>query len=171
MTEENKKSLYYITQYANNYNSDEQLFDAIDNRVAYYDLDLDLFIEIADLMPNISDTINERLFKDMISATSDADLQIIIDILTAIDNEDLGELDRLTNYGLDRMMNEEEIHDESYFAELADMDLKENGLEASSLSWANDIPCNFEYAELDIYDNFTTMTAAEVIEKFFDEYF
>ena len=48
------------------------------------------------------------------------------------------------------MMNEEEIHDESYFAELADMDLKENGLEASSLSWANDIPSNFEYAELDL---------------------
>jgi len=171
MTEENKKSLYYITQYANNYNSDEQLFDAIDNRVAYYDLDLDLFVEIAEMMPNISDTINQKLFEKMMEATSDADLMIIIMILTAVDNENLIQLDRLTNYGLERMMNEEEIHDESYFAELADMDLKENGLQASSLSWANDIPSNFEYAELDIYDNFTTMTAAEVIEKFFDEYF
>ena len=170
MTEENKKSLYYITQYANNM-SDEQLFNELDWMIKEYDLELDLFIEIADLMPNISDTINERLFKDMISATSDADLQIIIDILTAVDNEDIYELDKLTDYGLERMMNENEIHDESYFAEVADMDLRENGLEASSLSWANDIPCNFEYAELDIYDNFTTMTAAEVIEKFFDEYF
>ena len=161
MTEEIKKSLYYITQYANNM-SDEQFFERIDNRVAYYEnvLDIDLFIEIAALMPNVSDAINERLFAKMMRATSDADLQIIIDILTAIDNEDLGELDRLTNYGLDRMMNEEEIHDESYFIEIADMDLKENGLEASCLSWANDIPTNFEYAELDIYDNFTTMTAA-----------
>jgi len=170
MTNENKKSLYYLTQYAD-YMSDEQFFDELDRMIKEYDLELDLFIEIAEMMPNISDTINQKLFEKMMEATSDGDLMIIIMILTAVDNENIYELDRLTNYGLDRMMNEESIHDESYFAELADMDLKENGLEASSLSWANDIPTNFEYAELDIYDNFTTMTAAEVIEKFFDEYF
>ena len=176
MTEENKKmlilkkSLYYISQYANDMGI-EQFVDTIDNRVADYDLDLDLFVEIADIMPSISDAINQKLFDKMMEATSDADLQIIIDILTAVDNEDIYELDKLTDYGLERMMNENEIHDESYFAELADMDLKENGLEASCLSWANNIPTNFEYAELDIYDNFTTMTAAEVIEKFFDEYY
>ena len=176
MTEENKKmlilkkSLYYISQYANDMGI-EQFVDTIDNRVAYYDLDLDLFIEIAALMPNVSDAINERLFEKMMEATSDADLQIIIDILTAVDNEDIYELDKLTDYGLDRMMNEEEIHDESYYTELADMDLKENGLEASCLSWVNDIPSDFEFAELDVYDRFTTMTSEEVIEKFFDEYF
>ena len=170
MTNENKKSLYYLTQYAD-YMSDEQFFDELDRMIKEYDLELDLFIEIAEMMPNISDTINQKLFEKMMEATSDGDLMIIIMILTAVDNENIYELNRLTNYGLDRMMNEESIHDESYFAELADMDLKENGLEASSLSWANDIPTNFEYAELDIYDNFTTMTAAEVIEKFFDEYY
>jgi len=170
MTEENKKSLYYITQYANDM-SDEQFFDRLDWMIKEYDLELDLFIEIAEMMPNISDIINQKLFEKMMEATSDGDLMIIIMILTAVDNENIYELDRLTNYGLDRMMNEESIHDESYFAELADMDLKENGLEASSLSWANDIPTNFEYAELDIYDEFTTMTTQEVIEKFFDEYF
>ena len=176
MTEENKKmlilkkSLYYISQYANDM-SIEQFVNRIDWMIKEYDLDPDLFIEIADLMPSISDTINQKLFEKMMEATSDADLQIIIDILTAIDNEDIYELDRLTNYGLDRMMSECQIQDESYFTEIADMDLKENGLDASCLSWVNDIPDNFEFAELDIYDNFTTMTAAEVIEKFFDEYF
>ena len=145
MTEENKKSLYYLAQYANNM-SDEQLFNELDRMIKEYDLELDLFIEIAEMMPNISDIINQKLFEKMMEATSDGDLMIIIMILTAVDNENIYELDRLTNYGLDRMMNEESIHDESYFAELADMDLKENGLEASSLSWANDIPCNFEYA-------------------------
>ena len=176
MTNENKKmlilkkSLYYISQYANDMGI-EQFVNRIDWMIKEYELDGDLFVEIADIMPKISDAINQKLFDKMMEATSDADLQIIIDILTAVDNEDIYELDKLTDYGLERMMNEEEIHDESYFAELADMDLKENGLQASSLSWANDIPSNFEYAELSIYDDFTTMTKAEVIEKFFDEYF
>ena len=170
MTNENKKSLYYITQYANNM-SDEQLFDRLDWLIKEYELNADLFVEIADIMPNISDTINEKLFSLILEAKSDDELNYILNILSAVDNEDLYELDKLMRGGLDRMMNENEIHDESYFAEVADMDLKENGIEASSLSWANDMPSNFEFAELDIYDNFTTMTTAEVIEKFFDEYF
>lgn len=170
MTKQQKADLYYITQYANTM-TDEQLFDTIDYIVKLYDLDLDLFIEIAEKMTQTPDAINEKLFEKMIEATSDADLEIIIMILTAVDNEDIYELDKLTNYGFDRMLNENNIADENYFNELADMDLRENGLEASCLSWVNDIPSNFEYAELDIYDNFTTMTTAEVIEKFFDEYY
>lgn len=170
MTEENKKRLNYLTQYANDM-TDEQFFDRIDNRAAEYDLELDLFIEIAELMPNISDAINEELFNEMLEATSNADLEIIINILRAVDDADLYELDKLTDYRLERMMNENMIHDESYFNEMADWDLRENGIDASCLSWINEMPSSFEYAELDLYDRFTTMTAAEVIEKFFDEYY
>lgn len=169
MTTQQKQDLNYLTQYANNM-SDNELFDRLDWMVKNYDLDGDLFVEIADLMVNISDTINQKLFDKMLDATSDADLNHIIDLMMAIENDDIYELDKLTNWGLDRMMNENEIHDENYFIEMADMDLKENGINASCLSWANDIP-SCEYAELDVYDNFATMTSAEVIEKYFDEYF
>ena len=170
MTKQQKADLYYITQYANSM-SDEQFFNRLDCMIKEHDLDDDLFIEIAESMPNISDAINEKLFNEMLEATSDADLEIIINILAAVNDEDLSELDKLTDYGLDRMMSECNINDENYYNELADWDLRENGLQASSLSWANDIPYDFEYAELSIYDEFTTMTASEVIEKFFDEYY
>lgn len=169
MTTQQKENLNYLTQYANNM-SDDELFDRLDWMVKNYDLDGDLFVEIADLMVNLGDTINQKLFDKMLEATSDDDLNYIIDLMMAIENDDIYELDKLTNYGLERMMNENEIHDESYFSEIADMDLKENGINASCLSWANDIP-SCEYAELDVYDNFTKMTSEEVIEKYFDEYF
>ena len=170
MTKQQKADLYYITQYANNM-TDEQFYDRLDCMIKEHDLDGELFTEISNSMPNISDAINQKLFNEMLEATSDADLEIIINILAAVDDEDIFKLDKLTDYRLERMMNENEIHDESYFNEIADMDLRENGLQASSLSWANEIPYNFEYAELNIYDEFTTMTTSEVIEKFFDEYF
>lgn len=169
MTTQQKEDLNYLTQYANNMN-DEELFNRFDLMIKEYELDADLFVEIADLMVNLSDTINQKLFDKMLEATSDADLNYIIDLMTAIEDDDIYKLDKLTNWGLERMMNENAIHDESYFTELADMDLKENGINASCLSWANDIP-NCEYAELDAYDRFTTMTSEEVIEKYFDEYF
>ena len=170
MTTQQKEDLNYLTQYANNM-SDEQFFNLISNQVAEHDLELDLFIEIAELMTVTHDAINQKLFDNMLEATSDADLENIIKILTAIDDADLYELNKLTADGLDRMMSENNIQDENYFTELADMELREYGIEASCLSWVNDIPNNFDYAELDCYDNFTIMTAAEVIEKFFDEYF
>jgi len=170
MTIQQKEDLNYLTQYANNM-TDDELFNRLDWMIKENDLDLDLFIEIAEMMTVTHDAINQKLFDNMIEATSDADLEIIINILTAVDNDDIYELDKLTNYGLDRMMNENNIQDESYFSEVADMDLRENGLQARCLSWVNDIPNNFDYAELDCYDNFTIMTTAEVIEKFFDEYF
>ena len=164
------ENLFYLTQYAAHM-TDEGFYNKIANRAARYDLDLELFIEIDGLMPMIPDAINQKLFVDILNVESDADLEKIIKILTAIDNEDLNELDRLMDGRLERMMNEEEIHDEDYFTELAEYDLRENGMDASCLSWANDIPSNFEFAELDIYDQFTTMTTAEVIDKFFDEYY
>ena len=170
MTKQQKENLYYLTQYAGDM-TDKQLFDTIDNQAACYDLDIDLFVEIAETMTATPDAINERLFDLMLKAENNADLEITIMILTAIDNEDINELDKLTNYGLERMLNENNIHDEFYFTELADMELKEYGIYASCLSWVNNILNNFEFAELDCYDNFTAMTTAEVIQKFFDEYF
>ena len=64
MTEENKKmlilkkSLYYISQYANDMGI-EQFVNRIDWMIKEYELDGDLFVEIALILCLISDAINE----------------------------------------------------------------------------------------------------------------
>ncbi len=170
MTEENKKSLDYITQYANNM-SDEQFFDRISNRVAYYELDIGLFIEIADLMPKISDAINQKLFRDVMGTTSDADLQRIIDILTAIDNEDLSELDELLDHRLESMMNENDIQAPCDWFWEADDDLRRNGIYANAVNYATDIDESADFLQLDAYNNFKKYSFIDLVTEFFNEYY
>ena len=170
MTTQQKADLNYLTQYANDM-SDEQLFDRIDNKAAYYDLDLDLFIEIAEMMTVTPDTINEILFNLMLKAESDADLEDTIKILIAIDNEDIAALNDLLDNQLDVMMFENNINVPSFWIDQADYDLRENGINADAINYANDIDESAEFLQLTPYNNFNRYSFIDLVVEFFDEYY
>ena len=170
MNENNKKSLYYITQYAD-YMTDGDVYNLIEELTEKHDLEIDLFVEIAELMTSTDDKINAKLFNKMLEVTDDSDLQYIIDLLTAIDNEDINEIDTLTDNALSDYMSDYNIQDAELWDEIADYDLKENGIDASCLYWVKDINYHVDYLQLNGYENgFNEMTTEEVITEFMEYY-
>lgn len=165
-----KKRLYYMTQYANHM-SDEGFYNLIAEQVKTNDLDLDLFYEISELMESISDAINQKLFDKMLSATDASDLLLIVYLLDAIEDNNMDAINRLTDYALDDYMNENNILSPDSWEEIADEDLKHNGINANCLYWVKEIDHNYDYLQLNGYENgFYTMSDEDVIHEFMGYY-
>ena len=69
-------------------------------------------------------------------------------------------------------LSENEIYTPDTLEEFADEDLKSNGINARSLYWINEINYDAKYQQFNGYVNgFYNLDDADIIEKFFDEYF
>ena len=171
MTEENKKSLYYLTQYAD-YMSDEGFYQSIDEHIKSNDLDINLIAEISELMTETSDRYNVKIYGKMWQSKDDADLLDLIDLLNAIIGEDIEKVAELLSVDLWDFLSENEIYTPDTLEEFADEDLKSNGINARSLYWINEINYDAKYQQFNGYVNgFYNLDDADIIEKFFDEYF
>ncbi|OQA77208.1 MAG: hypothetical protein BWY30_01151 [Tenericutes bacterium ADurb.Bin239] len=171
MTEENKKRLYYITQYAD-YMTDEDFYQSVDNHIKSNDLDINLFAEISELMTEISDRYNVRIYDKMWQAKDDADLLDLIDLLNAIIDEDSDKVAEVLEVDLWDFLTEREIYTPDLLEELADEDLRVNGVNASALYWVKEINYTAKYQGFNGYANgFYDYDDADIIEMLLDEYY
>lgn len=166
----NRGKLYYMTQYAYNM-SDEDFYNTIAEQVKTNDLDADLFYNISELMESVSDKINHKLFAKMLLATDDSDLYTIIYLLEAIKNNNFDRINDLTDYALDDYMTENNIFSPDLWEEIADEDLKSNGINANCLYWVKEIDHNYDYLQLNGYENgFCNMSDEDMIIEFMEYY-
>lgn len=170
MTEKNKKRLYYLTQYAD-YMTDEQFLNKITNLVERYYLDIDLIAEISELMTKTSDKINKKLFNELLQAKSNTNLFDIIDLLNAIIRENSKEVAELLDVDFWDFLTEREIYTPATLEEIADEDLRANGINANALYWVKEIDYGAKYQEFNGYANgFNNLDDADIIEMLLDEY-
>lgn len=166
-------NIYYLTQYAN-YMSDEGVLEMFQEHVDGMDEDdaeeyLEILYTISqELMPNITDEVNQKIFGVL---TLTEDLSTLAEIVGAISRDDFQELDELTNYGLSDFMTDYSIYSPYTWEEIADSDLRENGIEASCLYWAIKIDYSYDYLQLNAYENgFNHMDEIDVFEEFVSEH-
>ena len=171
MTNENKKRLYYMTQYAD-YMSDEDFYQTIDEIIKSNDLDIDLIAEISELMTETSDRYNVKIYGKMWQAKDDADLSNLIDLLSAIIDEDIYKAAELLSVDLWDLLAEREVYTPDDLEYFADEDLRANGVNAGALYWVKEINYSAKYQQFNGYANgFYDLDDADIIEMLFDEYF
>lgn len=171
MTDKNKKRVYYMTQYAD-YMSDEDFYQSVDEIIKSNELDIDLIAEISELMTETSDRHNVKIYGKMWQAEDDNDLLTLINLLSAIINDDLDAVADLLDVDLWDFMAEKEIYTPDDLEEYADEDLKANGIDARALYWVKEINYCAKYQEFNGYANgFYDLDDADIIEMLLDEYF
>lgn len=170
MTEKNKKRLYYLTQYAD-YMTDEGFYQSIEEHIKKNDLDIDLIAKISELMTENNDKINKKIYGKIWQAKSNADLFDIIDLLNAIIDENSEEVAELLNIDFWDFLTEREIYTPATLEEIADEDLRANGINANALYWFNEIAYSSKYQQFNGYANgFYNLDDADIIEMLLDEY-
>lgn len=171
MTDENKKRLYYMTQYAD-YMSDEGFYQSVDEIIKSNDLNIDLIAKISELMTESSDRHNVKIYGKMWQAEDDNDLLTLINLLRAIINDDLDAVAGLLDVDLWDFMAEKEIYTPDDLEEYADEDLRANGINARALYWVKEINYSAKYQEFNGYANgFYDLDDADIIEMLLDEHF
>lgn len=162
MTKELKEKAYYITQYAN-YEFDDDVYHNIDYWIKENEIDPDLLIELFDLMPEIKDGINQKIY-DVLFTLDNEKLEKIIEMLEAIKDNDMNTIADLVNNFYD-WMAESEIYDPNTLEEIADEDLKTNGVKARCLYWVNEIDYSYNYNQFNGYGNgFHALNDEDVID-------
>lgn len=171
MTKENRKSLYYMTQYAD-YMTDEGFYQSIDEHIKSNDLDINLISEISELMTETSDRYNVKIYGKMWQAKDDDDLLNLINLLRAIIDEDSDKVAEMLEVDLWDFLADSEIYTPDLLEELADEDLKSNGINARSLYWVKEINYTAKYQGFNGYANgFYDYDDADIIEMLLDEYY
>lgn len=170
MTEKNKKRLYFLTQYAD-YLTDEGFYQSIEEHIKKNDLDIDLIAKISELMTENNDKINKKIYGKIWQAKDDADLLALIDLLIAIIEENSEEVAELLDVDLWGFLAERDIYTPETLEEIADEDLRANGINANALYWINEIDYGTKYQKLNGYANgFYNLDDADIIEMLLDEY-
>lgn len=169
MTEENKRRLYYLTQYAD-YMTDEGFYQNMDEHIKSNELDIDLITEISELMTETSDNHNIKIYGKIWQAEDDNDLLTLANLLSAIIDENSEAVADLLDVDLWDFLTKKDIYTPDYLEEMADNDLKANGINANALYWVNKIDHGAKYQELNVYANdFYDLDDADIIEKLLDE--
>ena len=163
------KGIYYITQYSV-FENDADVYASINGWIIKNEIDVTVFSEILELMPKVDDSVNQKVFNYLLFLDNEK-LEKILLLYEALEEADLNELDDLFNNNeLYDWMADRNIYSPDTWEELADQDLKENGIDARCLYWVKDIDYNYEYQGLNGYENgFNDYTEEEVIKEFIDE--
>lgn len=170
MTEENKKRLCYLTQYAD-YMTDEGFYESIEEHIKKNELNINLIAKISKLMTKISDNYNIKIYSKIWQAEDDNDLLVLIDLLSAIIRENSKEVAELLDVDFWDFLAEREIYTPAMLEEIADEDLRANGINANALYWVKEIDYGAKYQELNGYANgFYNLDDTDIIEMLLDEY-
>jgi DNA-directed RNA polymerase subunit F len=162
MKKELKEKAYYITQYAN-YEFDEDVYNNLNCWIKENEIDETLLLELFDIMPSIRDSINESIY-NVIYTLDNEKLEKIIEMMQAIKDNDMNTIADLVNNFYD-WMAEQEIYDPNTLEEIADEDLKTNGVKARCLYWVNEIDYNYNYNQFNgYYNGFHTLNDEDVID-------
>jgi len=171
MTNEQKKAVikeaYYMTQYAS-YMSDEGFYESFLECLPC-DIDFTLLIEFLELTKNATDQVNEKVYNSILFHLDNDKLEILIKLYTALEDEDINELENLLDIDRYELFPDDRIGYASDFEDMADNDLKCNGISANAIYWAKDIPASDNLLKLDIYDDFEELEESDIIDTFIDE--
>lgn len=168
MEQETRKLAYYITQYAA-FTDDDAVYEALDSWIEAYEIDESSLQDLLREMPKISDSINQKVYDHLYELPSSA-IEDLVRIYLAIQDEDLSILEDYMD--IDEYMAENRIYTPDVWEELADSDLRENGIDANALYWVSDISGNYDYQQMNAYENaLSGVDTADVIQAALDELF
>ena len=169
----NTEKLYYLTQYATYY-SDlgyyNTLKECLYNNFTAEELtqqETDQIMEAIeelsnDLMPYVDDSINEKVFKLLYNIKSIEQIENINNLYNNIIDNNIYNIPSIEDYMIYNNILNPEI-----WEEIADEDLRQHGTDASCLYWVKKIDYNYDFLELNAYENdFNGLDADDVIYNF-----
>lgn len=134
--------LYYMTRYAN-YMTDEGYYSEMSKQVQA--LDSELLSELMNLVPNVSDKFNKILF-DLLFTIDNDQLQELIEVWQHLSNYDIEAALNVLNYDvMDLFEGDDYLYTYDILEEMADEDLRVNGINASALYWYEELVKNNGY--------------------------
>lgn len=140
------KDLYYMTQYAN-YMTDAGYYESMGEQLKELDREKLSYL-CKDLTPKVADKWNEILF-DILYYVKPEDLDVLIEAWEYLaDGEFKDFLDVL-----DIDYDGHGIYDYDTMEEMADDDLKINGITANAILWYKDLDSNYAYFTFNGYMN------------------
>lgn len=164
--------IYYLTQYAS-YTTDEGVLEMFQEHVDGMEEDVaeryleDLYKISQELMPNIEDEYCTKVYEVL---TSTEDLSTLTEILEAYAADDLDAFDSATSYAVDSYLSENNILAPDIWHDLAESDLRENGMDAYALYWATKIEYGVDYLQLNAYENgFIPLDTRELLGRVMEE--
>lgn len=161
--------LYYITQYADAVTDDDQVYRTVARWIEINNIDINVLSDLITRMPSVSDAINQKIFNILTSMSNDELARVLV-LYDALISESIDGLDDLADGLFYDWLAENEIATPEEWAELADMDLRENGIHADALYWVNEIDYNYNYLALNGYANgFEGVDMGELIWAFIAE--
>jgi hypothetical protein len=161
------KEAYYMTQYAS-YMDDDGFYRSFIECLPD-GINPDLLIEFLTLTRSMTDKVNDKIYNFVLFRLDNEKLETLINLYQAIIDEDINELESLLNVDRYELYPDDTIGYASDFEEMADNDLKCNGLSAHAIYWAKDIPESDNLLKLDIYDDFEELDVGEIIDTIIDE--
>ncbi|MDD7884158.1 Mbov_0392 family ICE element protein [Metamycoplasma hyosynoviae] len=167
----------YLFQYAEIDVDDSKILENFNQNLHSLDSDeqleyKELIISIVEGMAKIDDIFNKKIYQQIIADTNLINLQIIDEFIEEIKNPTIDTLNNLNIYSADSIydwMENEQIMDAYSFEEIADADIKENGVSAN-LWYAYEDFDKFvykpEYIQLDAYLRLEGLSESEIIYSY-----
>ena len=155
----NESKLYYLTQYAS-YMTDSGYYSSLKECLTsnfkkeglkQHDVNDVMFkieLLVSDLMPLVSDSINNKVYDLIFRVKNIYQINNIITFYDNIINNELYEIPGIEDY-----MLENGIFSPDLYEEFADEDFRANGINASARYWFNKINYKYDYIALNVYMN------------------
>ncbi|KDE43549.1 Mbov_0392 family ICE element protein [Metamycoplasma hyosynoviae] len=171
------EDINYLFQYAEIDVDDSKILENFNQNLHSLDSDeqlkyKELIISIVEGMAKIDDIFNKKIYQQIIADTNLINLQIIDEFIEEIKNPTIDTLNNLNIYSADSIydwMENEQIMDAYSFEEIADADIKENGVSAN-LWYAYEDFDKFvykpEYIQLDAYLRLEGLSESEIIYSY-----
>lgn len=148
----NLHKLYYMTQYAN-YMSDEGYYNEMQDQLQI--LDSELLQELMDLVPDVSDRFNKILY-DLLFTINNDQLQELITVWQYLSINDIENALNVLNIDVMELFEGDYyLYTYNILEEMADEDLRANGINANALYWIKDLELNngYNYYRFNGYGN------------------
>lgn len=131
-----------MTQYAN-YMSDEGYYKEMQDQLKV--LDDELLQELMDLVPDVSDKFNKILY-DLLFTINNDQLQELITVWQYLSINDIEEALNVLNIDVMELFEgDDTLFDYQTLEDIADEDLRANGINANALYWIKDLELNNGY--------------------------
>ena len=134
--------LYYMTQYAS-YMSDEGYYNEMSEQLQV--LDSEALQELMDLVPDVSDKFNKVLY-DLLFTIDNDQLQELITVWEYLSIDDVENALNVLNIDvMDLFTGDDFLYTFDILEEIANNDLRVNGINANALYWYKELEKNNNY--------------------------
>jgi hypothetical protein len=140
-----------MTQYAN-YNTDEGYYQEMSEQLKQLDHEkLDHLCNV--LAPQVEDKYNELLF-NLLYTVNNEQLDKLIEVWELLADGDLEGFLNLVNVNYNDLLNVDDlIYDYDTLEQIADEDLRTNGINANALYWYDELDSRYSYFVFNAYGN------------------